>query len=120
MTKTLKSLLAASLLTAATTSMADPATHNTGSFTPQNPAIYDLGLDVAVVFYYDNVDGERLVVTTIAPKDPDSGRPASEHIVTLGEEQRFQASFAIDDPAIERVNVTLTFDENGLPIAANF
>lgn len=120
MTKTLKIFLAASLLTAAaTTSMAGPDTQYSGSFTPDNPAIYDLGLDLVVVFYYDNAEGERLVVTTIAPKDPDSGRPASEHIVTLREGESFQASFAIDDPAVERIDISIRFDENGLPIAAN-
>lgn len=116
MTETLKTLMTAGLISTAAASMAiaDPqiqfedGPRSSGQFTADDPRIYDLGHDLAVVFYYDNPNGERVVVTTIGPKDPDSGRPASQHIVTLSEGETYQAT--LETSEAEPINVTVRFD----------
>ena len=90
-----------------------------GQFSSDDPAIYDLGQYWAVVFYYDNAQGERVVVTTIAPKDPDSGRPASEHIVTLSAGETYQATLASGNPTSEPIHVTVRFNEFSMRTAMN-
>ena len=120
MNTTLKSLVAASLLTAASFGVAasdNPIQINTdvvptGQFTGEDPAIYDLGQDLAVVFFYNNDAGQNVVVTTIAPKDPDSDRPASEYIVTLDEGEMYTATLASSDS-----NAPQFSDVDGFPIA---
>jgi hypothetical protein len=118
MTKTLKTLITAGLISTAATSMAianpqiqfEDGQQSGGQFTSDDPQVYDLGSDLAVVFYYDNPQGERVVVTTVGPKDPDSGRPASQHIVTLTEGEVYQATLESSDPTTEAINVTVRFD----------
>ena len=89
-----------------------------GSFTAEDPAIYDLGADLAVVFYYDNEHGERTVVATVAPKDPDSGRPASEHIVVLGAGESYRGTVARANPAEDPIRITVTNGDGMLAAAS--
>ena len=126
-TKTLKPLIMSGLIATASAAIAAPD-HSIqfedeqqygGRFKPEDPTIYDLGLDLAVIFYYDNAQGERVVVTTIGPKDPDSGRPASEHIVTLIEGEHYRARLASDDPSVEPIHFTVRCDRNSTQTPAN-
>ena len=118
MNTTLKFLVTAGLITISTALTATPNLdiqfnidqQYSGRFTSEDPAIYDLGRDLAVIFYYDNEHDERVVVTTIAPKDPDSGRPASQHIVTLTEGERYRVTLVSGDPATGPIQVTVRFD----------
>tara|TARA_B100001964_G_C14028109_1_gene506995 strand:+ start:188 stop:574 length:387 start_codon:yes stop_codon:yes gene_type:complete len=127
MTKTAKLITIAGLIAIATPCLAaanpempfQGGPQHSGRFTPEDPAIYDLGQDWAVIFYYENAQGERVVVTTIAPKDPDSGRPASEHIVTLRGGESYRAALASTDSTMEPMHVTVRFDEKLLRAAAN-
>ena len=127
MTNTAKYLMIVGLITIATPSLATAnpqmqfksEQQYSGQFSSDDPAIYDLGQDWAVVFYYDNAQGERVVVSTIAPKDPDSGRPASEHIVRLSAGESYRATLASNDPTAEPINVTVRFDENIMRPAMN-
>ncbi len=98
-------------------SMAEP--QYSGRFTAEDPALYDRGLDLVVVFYYVNAQGERVVVTTVAPKDPDSGRLATEHIVTLDQGESFHATFASNDPTVKPVHVMLKTTESTVRPGAN-
>ena len=98
-------------------STAEP--HYSGPFTGEEPAFYDRGLDLVVVFYYVNAQGKRVVVTTVAPKDPDSGRLATEHIVTLDQGESFHATFATDDPTVKPVHVMLKTTESTVRPGAN-
>jgi len=109
---------AASFATAEPVSTATSEFSHTGSFIAEDPAIYDLGADLAVVFYYDNEHGERTVVTTVAPKDPDSGRSASEHIVVLGIGERYRGTIARANPAADPIQITVTNDDGMWAAAA--
>jgi len=127
MTKRSKLLMLVGLITLATASLAnvnspmqiEAEQQHSGNFSPEDPAIYDLGLDWAVIFYYDNEQGERVVVTTIAPKDPDSDRTASEHIVTLSPGERYRVTLASSTQTSEPIQVALRFDEFSMLTAMN-
>ena len=96
-----------------------PEPQYSGRFTGEEPAFYDRGLDLVVVFYYVNAKGKRVVVTTVAPKDPDSGRLATEHIVTLDQGESFHATFASNDPTVKPVHVMLKTAQSTVRPEAN-
>ena len=115
MNTTLKSIFTALTLTASTITFAgDNLGSNSmaapnGNYTAEAPAIFDLGEDWAIVFYYDNENSERTVVTTVAPKDPDANRAASEHIVSLKPGESYTATLASSDPRIEPIAINVPY-----------
>ncbi len=127
MNTTFKQLITAGLITVATVATAKTesqvqfsASHQgIGEYTAEQPAIYDLGLDTAIIFSYENTQGERMVVTTVGPKDPDANRPATEHSVKLDQGESYTVTLASSDPSVEPIAVTLRFDDSGTMVASN-
>ena len=81
------------------------------------PVIYDLGSNLAIVFYYTDSKGNRLLVTTIGPKDPDSAASATQQILTMNSEGEYVINISSDNPGSKPMKLTAHFEGNDLIVA---
>ncbi len=82
------------------------------------PVTYDLGENLAVVFYYTDANGDRLLVTTIAPKDPDSDGAATQQILKMdNKEGEYVINIASDDNGSDPMQLSAHFEGNDLIVA---
>lgn len=92
---------------------------STERLTASQPAIYDLGHTTAVIFYYTNSAGERLLVTTIAPKDPDSGETATQQIIKMEADGEYLINIAGNTKDSESMKLSAYFEGKDLIVAFN-
>ncbi len=81
------------------------------------PVTYDLGKKLAVIFYYTDSKGDRLLVTAIGPKDPDSGIASTQQIVKMDSDGKYEINFASDHQGSEPMKLTAHFEGNDLVVA---
>ena len=81
------------------------------------PVTYDLGKKLAVIFYYTDSKGDRLLVTAIGPKDPDSGIASTQQIVKMDSDGKYEINFASDNQGSEPMKLTAHFEGNDLVVA---
>lgn len=83
------------------------------------PVIYDLGNKLAVIFYYTDSKGDRLLVTTIGPKDPDSGIASSQQIVKMDAAGRYVITIDSDKNESAPMKLTAHFEGSDLIVSFN-
>lgn len=103
----------------AVTVNAVPEQGSTERLTASQPAIYDLGHTTAVIFYYTNSAGERLLVTTIAPKDPDSGETATQQIIKMEADGEYLINIAGNAKDSAPMKLSAYFEGKDLIVAFN-
>lgn len=116
-------LLMLSTTFAATTALAENQSLNTTHVVAQissakldalETITYDLGSNLAVIFYYNDTNGDRLVVTTIGPKDPDSGVAGYQQILKANPGSEFTINIGSDESVNHQKSLTASFKGNEL------
>ena len=80
---------------------------------------YDLGSNLAVVFYYTESNGDRLVVTTIGPKDPDSGVAGIQQILKANPEDEYTINIGSDESGSLPKRLSASFEGKELVLLLN-
>ncbi len=83
------------------------------------PIIYDLGSSLAVLFYYIDGKGDRLFVTTIGPKDPDSSATATQHIVKMDQDGEYTISIDHINTSSESMKLSAHYEGKDLVVAVS-
>ncbi|GEM_PF-5260409 len=82
------------------------------------PVVYDLGDSRAVIFYYTDENGDRLLVTTIGPKDPDADLPATQQIVKMNDQDsEYVVNIESAESGTNPLQLSAHFDGNDLIVA---
>ena len=81
------------------------------------PMTIDLGSKLAVVFYYTDAQGDRLLVTAIGPKDPDSTEPATQQIIKMTTSGEYVINFDTEAPGEEAAKLSAYFEGSQLIVA---
>jgi len=121
----LQTLLSATLLmlstAAMTVSAAEPATNQPSveRLNASEPMTVDLGSKIAVVFYYTDTNGDRLLVTAIGPKDPDSGVASVQQIIKMDEAGQYVINITSDENGSEPMKLSARFEGNDLIVYFN-
>lgn len=121
-------LLILSTTFAATTALAENKSQSTTQVVAQissakldalETITYDLGSNLAVVFYYNDSNGDRLVVTTIGPKDPDSGIAGFQQILKANPDSEYTINIGSDDGNNHQKRLTASFKGKELVLIFN-
>ncbi len=83
------------------------------------PVTIDLGSKIAVVFYYTDANGDRLLVTAIGPKDPDSGVAATQQIIKMDAAGQYVINIASDESGSAPMKLSARFEGNDLVVYFN-
>ncbi len=83
------------------------------------PITIDLGSKIAVVFYYTDVNGDRLLVTAIGPKDPDSGVAATQQIIKMDAAGQYVMNITSDESGSTPMKLSARFEGNELIVYFN-
>lgn len=120
----LRALLPLFLLTA---SAAIPAYAETATTAPtqetierleaSQPVTIDLGTKMAVVFYYTDANGDRLLVTAIGPKNPDSDAVATQQIIKMNSAGEYVINIDSDEKGTDSVKLSAYFEGSELIVS---
>jgi len=83
------------------------------------PVAYDLGRKIAVVFYYTDSNGDRLLVTAIGPKDPDSGEASTQQIIKMDSAGQYVINIASDHNGSAPMKLSAHFEGSDLIVSFN-
>ncbi len=83
------------------------------------PVTIDLGRKIAVVFYYTDANGDRLLVTAIGPKDPDSGVASTQQIIKMDSAGQYVINIASDESDSAPMKLSARFEGNDLIVYFN-
>lgn len=83
------------------------------------PVTIDLGSKIAVVFYYTDANGDRLLVTAIGPKDPDSGVAATQQIIKMDATGQYVINITSDESGSTPMKLSARFEGNELVVYFN-
>lgn len=81
------------------------------------PVTIDLGSKIAVIFYYTDANGDRLLVTAIGPKDPDSGEVATQQIIKMNTAGEYVINIDSNEKGTESVRLSAYFEGSELIVA---
>jgi len=116
----LRTLLSATLLMLSTAAMAVSATEpSVERLNASEPVTVDLGSKIAVVFYYTDANGDRLLVTAIGPKDPDSGVAATQQIIKMDAAGQYVINIASDESGSTPMKLSARFEGSDLIVYFN-
>ncbi len=126
----LRTLLSATLLMLSTATMTVSAAElsaNSGQssgasverLNASEPVTIDLGNKIAVVFYYTDANGDRLLVTAIGPKDPDSGVAATQQIIKMDAAGQYVINITSDESGSTPMKLSARFEGNELVVYFN-
>ncbi len=109
-------------VTAAIPAYAEPAATVTNQGTIERldasePVTIDLGSKIAIVFYYTDANGDRLLVTAIGPKDPDSKEAATQQIIKMSVTGEYVINIESDDSDAESGKLSAYFEGSQLIVA---
>lgn len=118
MTKLLKVLLTIGLFAFTAALMAgslaerrlSTAKQNFGWFASNGTQVHTVGSDQAIIFYFDDDRGKRVVVTTIGSMDPQRSNPGTQVKITLNEGDRYHAAIANSHSFVQLMNVRFGVD----------
>ena len=83
------------------------------------PVTIDLGSKIAVVFYYTDANGDRLLVTAIGPKDPDSGVASTQQIIKMDAAGEYVINIASDKNGSVPMKLSAHFEGSDLIVSFN-
>jgi len=121
----LQTILSASLLMLSATTMtlsAEELSANQPSVERLNasePVTVDLGSRIAVVFYYTDTNGDRLLVTAIGPKDPDSDMASTQQIIKMDAAGQYVINIASDESGFTPMKLSARFEGSDLIVYFN-
>ena len=91
--------------------------HSIERLDASEPATYDLGSKLAVVFYYTDAEGDRLLVTAIGPKDPDSGMTSTQQIIKMDPAGEYEINIDSDKNDFVPMKLSARFEGDDLVVA---
>ncbi len=121
----LRTLLSATLLMLSTATMTVYAAELSANqptverLNASEPVTIDLGSKIAVVFYYTDANGDRLLVTAIGPKDPDSGVAATQQIIKMDAAGQYVINITSDESGSTPMKLSARFEGNELVVYFN-
>ncbi len=121
----LRTLLSATLLMLSTATMTVSAAELSANqpsverLNASEPVTIDLGSKIAVVFYYTDANGDRLLVTAIGPKDPDSGVAATQQIIKMDAAGQYVINITSDESGSTPMKLSARFEGNELIVYFN-
>ncbi len=87
--------------------------------TAWEPVTYDLGASLVIIYFYIDEKGDRLLVTAVGPKDPDSRATATHHIVKMAPDGEYTINIDSDESGSEPMKLSAHYEGKYLLVAVN-